>query len=90
MLAFHLFPLSRREIEGRPQAPMPWKTGLMGEKVRGSGHSSGSKSFAYLKLWKGLLRGGYPELAAYPGRDSNLWHGRYIQTYLTRDVRTLR
>jgi len=36
------------------------------------------------------LRGGYPELAAYPERDSNLWHGNYIQTYLERDVRTLR
>jgi hypothetical protein len=76
-----LFPLSRREIEGRPQTPLPWES-----KRR----SSKGKPFAYRELWKGFLRGGYPELAAYPRRDSNLWHGSYLQTYLERDVRTLR
>lgn len=76
-----LFPLSRREIEGRSQTPLPWES-----KRR----SSKGKPFAYRELWKGFLRGGYPELAAYPRRDSNLWHGSYIQTYLERDVRTLR
>ena len=76
-----LFPLSRREIEGRPQTPLPWES-----KRR----SSKGKPFAYRELWEGFLRGGYPELAAYPRRDSSLWHGSYIQTYLERDVRTLR
>jgi predicted AAA+ superfamily ATPase len=36
------------------------------------------------------LRGGYPELVAGPGRDANLWHSSYVQTYLERDLRTLR
>lgn len=36
------------------------------------------------------MRGGYPELAAHPKRDAGLWHSAYIQTYLERDVRTLR
>jgi hypothetical protein len=76
-----LFPLSRREIKGRTQTPLPWES-----KRR----SSKWKPLSYRELWKVFLRGGYPELAAYPRRDWNLWHGSYIQTYLERDVRTLR
>lgn len=76
-----LLPLSRREIEGRPLAPLPWESRRRPSK---------GKPLAYGELWKGFLRGGYPELAAYPRRDSTLWHGSYIQTYLERDVRTLR
>lgn len=76
-----LLPLSRREIEGSPHAPLPWESRRRLSK---------GKPFAYRELWKGFLRGGYPELAAYPRRDSSLWHGSYIQTYLERDVRTLR
>ncbi len=34
--------------------------------------------------------GGYPELVANPVRDIYLWHSSYVQTYLERDVRTLR
>src|SRR6266700_760452 len=41
-------------------------------------------------LWKGFLRGGYPELVAEPDRDIPLWHSSYVQTYLERDVRSLR
>ena len=32
----------------------------------------------------------YPELAAHSSRDIGLWHASYAQTYLERDVRTLR
>jgi len=76
-----LLPLSRREAEGRPRISLPWES-----KRR----LSPEKHLAYRDLWKVFLRGGYPELAAHPGRDINLWHGSYIQTYLERDVRTLR
>lgn len=76
-----LFPLSRREAEGRPRVSLPWES-----KRR----SSPEKPFTYRELWKSFLRGGYPELAAHPGRDANLWYGSYVQTYLERDVRTLR
>lgn len=41
-------------------------------------------------LWRRFLRGGYPELVADPARDLHLWHSSYVQTYLERDVRSLR
>ena len=75
-----LLPLSRREMEGRPHLPLPWEPG----------QRPFAPPLAYRELWKSFLRGGYPELAAHPGRDTALWHGSYVQTYLERDVRTLR
>jgi predicted AAA+ superfamily ATPase len=42
------------------------------------------------EMWRGFLRGSYPELIANPGRDTNLWHASYVETYLERDVRTIR
>ena len=76
-----LLPLSRRESEGQPQTPLAW------ERKRPSCPPS---SHAFDKLWTSFLRGGYPELAIQPDRDASLWHASYIQTYLERDVRTLR
>jgi predicted AAA+ superfamily ATPase len=76
-----LLPLSRREAEERPQLSLPWES-----KRR----ASSEKPFAFHELWEGFLRGGYPELVADPERDGNLWHASYVQTYLERDVRTLR
>jgi predicted AAA+ superfamily ATPase len=76
-----LLPLSFREAAGRPQAPLPWEAET----------SFGAESkIAFQDLWRGFLRGSYPELAADPGRDIQLWHSSYIQTYLERDVRSLR
>jgi hypothetical protein len=76
-----LLPLSQREAEGQPTASLPWE----------SKHASFKRSkLSYQKLWKGFLRGSYPELKAHPRRDVNLWHASYVQTYLERDVRTLR
>ncbi len=76
-----LLPLARREIDGRPRVSLPW------ESKRG--RSSGS-TCVFGELWNHFLRGGYPELAIEPDRDASLWHASYIQTYLERDVRTLR
>lgn len=76
-----LLPLSRREIDGRPHAPLPWEPRHRKEP---------DGKITYRDLWRGFLRGGYPELAANPGRDANLWHASYVQTYLERDVRTIR
>ncbi len=76
-----LLPLSRREMEGHPQLALPWERE----------HPSSLKSSnVFGKLWQGFLRGGYPELATQPNRDASLWQTSYIQTYLERDVRTLR
>jgi len=76
-----LLPISRREAEERAQLSLPW------ESRRGS---STKKAQAFQELWEGFLRGGYPELVAQPRRDISLWHASYAQTYLERDVRTLR
>ena len=73
-----LLPLSRREMEGRPGAPLPWEERNPPETPSKKG------------LWEGFLRGGYPELAAGESRDVGLWHASYVQTYLERDVRSLR
>lgn len=76
-----LLPLSRREALGNPERPLPWEKGGRDLPVR----TSSSRS-----LWERLLRGGYPELVVEPDRDIALWHSSYIQTYLERDVRSLR
>ena len=76
-----LLPLSRREAEERPRLSLPWES-------RRRVYSG--KPLAFHELWKGFLRGGYPELVTDPGRDVHLWHASYVQTYLERDVRTLR
>lgn len=75
-----LLPLSFREMMRKPHAPLPWEEGAA---VSGGG-------VAYAELWQGFLRGGYPELVANPERDLGLWHASYVQTYLERDVRTIR
>ncbi|HUU26842.1 MAG TPA: ATP-binding protein [archaeon] len=76
-----LLPLSRREAENRSLAPLPWESG--------QGLLPASQT-SPLHLWESFLRGGYPELLAYPERDISLWQASYIQTYLERDVRSLR
>ena len=76
-----LLPLSRREACGNPQAPFPWE----GKAPTGPESRPSTR-----QTWKDFLSGGYPELVANPGRDLHLWHASYVQTYLERDVRTLR
>jgi len=76
-----LLPLSGREAEGRPQAPLPWEPQYQG---------SSEAKISYQDIWNDFLRGSYPELVANPGRDINLWHAGYVQTYLERSVRTIR
>ena len=76
-----LFPLSQREIAGRPEQPPAWER---------PADASEATDAAFAALWNNVLRGGYPELAADPDRDISLWHAGYLQTYLERDVRSLR
>ena len=76
-----LLPLSRREEEGYPKQPTVWEHMPVASSKNLGGFGD---------LWKSFLRGGYPELAISPSRDLSLWHASYIQTYLERDVRTLR
>ncbi len=76
-----LLPLSHREIRGFGDVPMPW------EKRDGAVEAGKIRS---KDLWKAVLRGNYPEPVSEPGRDVALWHSSYLQTYIERDVRTLR
>src|SRR5262249_33100381 len=46
-----------------------------------------ASSLAGAERW---IRGGFPELVLRPELDLNLWYSSYVQTYLERDVRTLR
>jgi predicted AAA+ superfamily ATPase len=76
-----LLPISQREEFGRPLDPLPWEPPRKHPAV---------DHVAPADLWKKFLRGGYPELVAEPDRDISLWHSSYVQTYLERDVRSLR
>jgi len=76
-----LLPLSQREALGVPDVPFPWES---------DGERPLRRQLAYDLLWERLLRGSYPELIADPKRDASLWYASYIQTYLERDVRSLR
>ena len=76
-----LLPLSQREVDGRSTAPLPWES---------PGKPAPGVHISAPNLWKSFLRGAYPELVAEPERDISLWHSSYVQTYLERDVRSLR
>lgn len=76
-----LLPLSYREAMGCPSVLLPWESNNI---------SCERPGLSYQKLWGSFLRGGYPELVTEPDRDFVLWQASYVQTYLERDVRTLR
>lgn len=76
-----LLPLSLSELQGEPGRAFPWS-----EKSR----SPLDDKSRPIDLWASILRGHYPELVANSGRDINLWHAGYVQTYLERDVRSIR
>ena len=84
----HLLPLSRREAEGRPDLALPWEAKRASSAKPSAAGAAGR--FSYARLWEAFLRGGYPEPFTHPERDAALWHGSHVQTYLERDVRTLR
>jgi len=78
-----LLPLSQLEAMGRPRARLPW------ERQRESAQADSGR-LSYRDLRASFLRGWYPELVANPRRDAALWHASYVQTYLERDVRSVR
>ena len=75
-----LLPLSYREITNTPQANFPWEKGAR----------TGRHNFIFRDLWASFLKGGYPEIAVNPKLDVARWHASYVQTYLDRDLRSLR
>jgi uncharacterized protein len=92
-----LLPLSMRETAGHPNRILPWeqkREKASGNRVRQQSdrkdETQRAEKTGRKELWRSFLTGGYPELVTHPSRDINLWHSSYIQTYLERDVRTLR
>lgn len=92
-----LLPLSRREISGTPEMPLPWEAGLTGARRSGAAGAKTRPAGRIVRripappaFWRSLVRGGYPEIAVETRRDSSLWHASYIQTYIERDVRSIR
>ena len=76
-----LLPLSRREIEGTPEAELPWEQDSpLNQRAR----------LSFGRLWDAFLTGRYPELVSVPGLDVTRWHSNYVKTYLERDVRSIR
>lgn len=76
-----LLPLSHREEFGRSLDPLPWEPPKTHPAVN---------PIVPPDQWQSFLRGAYPELVVEPDRDISLWHSSYVQTYLERDVRSLR
>ncbi|MBF0548796.1 MAG: ATP-binding protein [Candidatus Riflebacteria bacterium] len=76
---FHLFSLTQREIFGQPKKLFPWEK-----------HPLKQSHFKMNEFWNGQIIGTFPELHSGKSRNISNWHSSYIQTYLERDVRTLR
>jgi uncharacterized protein len=76
-----LLPLTFREILKEPQKKFPWESKKL--------HST-SNGLAYREIWQQTLTGFFPEIACNRQRDFRLWQSSYVQTYLERDVRSLR
>jgi predicted AAA+ superfamily ATPase len=96
-----LLPLSLREWSGEAARPLPWQAPAMDRQTpaapagaataRAAGASPCTPSPAGPDaLWQRLFRGQYPALAASSPPDWLRWQQSYIETYLERDVRTVR
>lgn len=77
--------LSLAEVAGRPESERSAVEILLGGDGRAPAPALDPASLA-----PALLAGGFPEPALRAELDRRLWHASYLQTYLERDVRTLR
>jgi len=76
-----LFSLSLNEIAGIEDISFPWE-----RESKLQSHPT----ISIVDLWQNLMRGFYPELVSKPHLNQEVWHGSYIQTYIDRDVRSIR
>ena len=76
-----LLPMSQLEIAGIEDNSFPWER---------EANQQSRTTITRAQLWQNLLRGFYPELITKPDHDREVWHGSYIQTYIERDVRSIR
>ena len=77
--------MSLAETGGRAAPDTPWR-----EVLDGAGRGKGSAGGDPAEVAGRLLRGGFPEPALDARVDPALWLSSYVQTYLERDVRSLR
>ena len=81
-----LLSLSLRELGGHADEGRTWRELLReGGPLRDPG-----QALSVMDTAEAIFRGGFPEPALSPDLDPRLWHASYVQTYLERDVRTLR
>jgi len=78
---FTLLPLSAREISKELRRPFSWES---------AARSSLENAWPRHRLWEQIVRGSYPEIATSRRKLLSMWHSSYVQTYLERDVRSLR
>ena len=79
-----LLSMSWRELRDLDEGDADWKDLLWPAEVRQV------RAPSIEGLAAAILRGGYPEPALDTSIDHRLWHSSYVQTYLERDVRSLR
>ncbi len=77
--------MSLAETRGRAAPDKGWR-----EVLDGAGRAEGSSAGDPAEIAGRLLRGGFPEPALDARVEPALWLSSYIQTYLERDVRSLR
>ena len=87
-----LLPLSLREWRGEPQRPLPWQAppGVRATDPVAPAAARPAFPSAPDDLWELLFRGLYPGLSASSSPDWLRWQQSYMETYLERDVRTVR
>ncbi len=76
-----LFALSQNECAEIENASFPWER---------ESKQPYNPAISSIDLWEKLLRGFYPELISKPNLNQEVWHGSYIQTYIDRDVRSIK
>ncbi len=79
-----LYPLANRELQGDPDRPLPWHTGV---DIREYDPDGWVKRVSFCEQ---LLTGGFPDVALGPPANRSLWFESYVTTYLERDVRNMR
>ena len=81
MAVLRLMPFSNCEKHDQSQRQFFWEN---------HGNSSQLPASAVPELWDSLLQGFYPEPVTQPDLTRSLWYSSYVQTYLERDIRSLR
>ena len=79
-----LHSLAHREMAGDADRPLPWEPRC---ELRESDDNAFGRRVGFCER---LLTGGYPDVVLGSGRHRDLWFESYVQTYVERDVRTLR